>query len=550
MRTSFTKYYFMNHLLIALQLFSISNISCNKVYSTEKEDVQSAIVLTTIGDLRKSFVRENIIYRTSDFGGGDWTYDVLDGTSQDNTGTILVTILGQRLKRTIQGFINVKWFGARGDSVTDETDAFNEALSATHLQKQNLYIPAGIYSCNKIDKNQCILSFDAGTLDNITIYGDGPNSKITTSSNSSSLLFYIFAYNKNNNLTIRNLYFESIHPVMLNYSHGIMIQGTKGENFINTLISECKFEGFSTSIIGQGLNGVAISKNVFNAPLGHDNAQNNSSPAVFIWFFDDKNGYCSDIQILNNNANGYSGNKPVNTLFSKRPMDGFVYGTGYGYLISENNTKYFSEEHISISPQSTFPNSSKQIIISNNELDGRIPIGSENPDGSVHANNYGIRCDASNSSITNNTILDFKVGIMVRTFDYPAIRTERINISNNTLVSVNDQQNCQISCGISVQGSVLNRLHNITLEKNNINVINARAANIFNGIAIYDTDSAYVENNQISVANLTPNNYKNNFGIFYGRVAMIYDMNNLITGITSHNNLNSNDQVTFKSNGE
>jgi hypothetical protein len=332
---------------------------------------------------------------------------------------------------------------------------------------------------------------------------------------------------------------------MLNYSHGIMIQGTKGENFKNLVVTGCKFEGFSTTLLGQGLNGVEISNSVFNSPLGHDNAQNNSSPAVYVWFFDNNNGYCSDIKITNNTANGYSGTKPMSALSSKRPMDGFIYGTGYGYLIDSNKTKFFSEEHIAIAPPATFPTTTKQIIISNNELDGAIPVGSKNQDGSFHTGNYAIRCDASHSTITNNSIHNFTIGIMVRTYDYPFVQTRDIKITGNTLVSTQEQQNCQISNGILVQGSLKKRLHNVSIKKNKINVANGITANFFSGIALYDTDSATVENNQIDISNLISKNSSNNFGISYGRVRMIADINNLVTNITPRNKVGSSDQVMF-----
>ncbi|MDP9040993.1 MAG: hypothetical protein M3N30_03365, partial [Bacteroidota bacterium] len=525
----------MHHLIIAMHFIFFSGISCNKAVTPEKEEIKTEIVSTTIADLRKSNVRGNVIYRTTDNGGGDWTYDAMDATSEDNTGTVLLTESGQRVKRISQGPLNVKWFGAKGDSISDETDAFNKALAAAKSQKQSLYIPAGIYSCNKADKDNHILVLDAGSLDNITISGDGVKSKITTSSKASTLLLYIYAYSKNHNLKIRDLAFESVHPVMTNYSHGIMLQGTKGENFVNTEITGCGFEGFSTTIIGQGLNGIEISNNQFNAPLGHDNAQNNSSPAVYIWFFDDNNGFCSDIKIINNLANGYSGSEPIGTLSSKRPMDGFIYGTGYGYLVSGNKTKYFSEEHIVIAPQTTDRATTRKIVISNNELDGSIPTGAKNQNGSMHSSNYAIRCDASHSSITDNSINNFTIGIMVRTFDYPAIRGEDINISGNTLVSQINQPNCKVSKGISVQGSVKNRLRKIIIENNKITVANVRTGNNFSGIAVIDTDSADVRNNQIDVSDLISEKKENNFGISYGRVNAILDTGNLIKNITPHN---------------
>ena len=548
MLQSYTKSYAMNTLLITIYYFLFSGLSCNKVYSPES--LIPLNVFTSLAELRNTNVKENTFYNVSDFGGGKWILDSKDRVSEDNTGTTVITVYGQTVKRITQGFINVKWFGAKGDSVTDETDAFNKALAAAHAQNQNLYIPAGIYSCNKINKYNQILVFDAGSLNNITIYGDGTNSKITSSSKNSTLLFHIYANTKNSNLTIKNIFFESIHPSMVNYSHGLMFLGTANQNFQSLLISNCRFEGFSTTILGQGLNGVEISNDTFNAPLGHDNAQANSSPAVYIWFFDNADGNCSDIRIVNNTANGYSGTKPIGSLFSKRPMDGFIYGTGYGYFISANKTQNFSEEHISIAYPVTFPETTKRIIISENTLEGSIPDGSKNQDGSLHASNYAIRCDASHSNISNNIINNFSVGILVRTFDYPNVQTEDITIMGNTLTSDKNLQNCQISKGISVQGSLKHRLRHVVMEKNIIQVANVRAGTYFSAISLNDTDSSSVITNEINASNLVAKSSKNIVGISYGRVSSILDKDNVIKGITSRNQLNATDEVTIKSNGK
>lgn len=533
----------MNLIIIAMYTFFISGISCNKTPLPVAEGMATMTVSTTVSVLRKTFVNENIIYQTTDYGGGNWTYDKSDINSMDNTGTVLITKYGQRMKRIIMGPINVKWFGAKGDSVTDETDAFNKALAAAKTQKLNIYIPEGVYSCNRIDNYKHILTLDAGGLDSLTLYGDGPSSKITSSTNSSSLLFNIYANSPNNHFVIKNLFFESIHPFMTDYSHGIMFQGTKGQNFKNLIVTGCRFEGFSTTILGQGMNHVEISDDIFNSPRGRDNAQNNNSPAVYIWFFDNNNGFCSNINILNNSATGFSGIKPVSALSSKRPMDGFIYGTGYGYNVTGNKTKNFSEEHYVISPPVSFPATTSQIIISNNDLDGSIPAGSKNQDGSNHSSNYGIRCDASHSYITNNHISNFSVGILVRTYDYPRVQTEDVHITGNILVSENDQQYCQISKGISVQGSMQYRLKNVLIDQNKISVANAKTANYFSALSVYDTDSATVENNQIDVSNLVTNNIRNNYGISYARVSAISDKNNTIKGITSRNNTAPNGPV-------
>ena len=73
-------------------------------------------------------------FYTTDIGQeGNWYYDASDTTSADNTGTILVTADGKRLKRVVDGIINVKWFGALGDGINNDAIVINKALDANYL---------------------------------------------------------------------------------------------------------------------------------------------------------------------------------------------------------------------------------------------------------------------------------------------------------------------------------------------------------------------------------------------------------------------------------
>jgi hypothetical protein len=77
---------------------------------------------------------------------GNFTRDDSDTTSADNGGTTIVDANGVRWKRTYDGPVNVRWFGAVGDGVTDDTAAIQAALDAVgNAGGGCVYFPAGTY---------------------------------------------------------------------------------------------------------------------------------------------------------------------------------------------------------------------------------------------------------------------------------------------------------------------------------------------------------------------------------------------------------------------
>jgi hypothetical protein len=111
--------------------------------------LKSAIVLkTTIAQIRTLLgALPNTNFYTTDLGQeGSWYYDSSDVTSADNTGTILVTSDGKRIKRIIQDKINMSWFGVVGDGTTDDSSNVLKALRASELLKKILFVKKGTYN--------------------------------------------------------------------------------------------------------------------------------------------------------------------------------------------------------------------------------------------------------------------------------------------------------------------------------------------------------------------------------------------------------------------
>lgn len=106
--------------------------------------IDSIAVLRTIaGAPTTVYVRG--YYSPGDGGGGTFLWNATDSTS-DNGGTVIAPNAGGtgRWNRIYEpGEINVRWFGAYGDNVHDDTTALNHAAAAA--AGGVLFFPAGVY---------------------------------------------------------------------------------------------------------------------------------------------------------------------------------------------------------------------------------------------------------------------------------------------------------------------------------------------------------------------------------------------------------------------
>jgi Pectate lyase superfamily protein len=446
-----------------------------------------------------------------------------------------------------QNFVNVRNFGAKGDGKSEDGPSINLAIRTARLQSKNVYFPAGTYLCNTVDKMGHILNFEADAVHGITLYGDGNTTKVTTSSNEGSTLLYIWAYAKNDGVTVKNMFFESTHPLINKPTQGVFFQGTRGENFTNVTVSGCRFEGFGNSLGGQGIKGLVISKNNFGAPRGHDNAKNDNEPAVFIWLYDNSNGYCSNISITDNNADGYTGSGPINALTTKRAMDGFVYGTGYGFTITGNTTRDFSEEHYALAPKASFPGDTSRVLINNNQLDASIPAGSMDDNGKKHVSNYGIRCDISNAEISGNEIRNYTYGILVRGVEYPNARLHTYQISGNKLYAAGDTANYDVQSAILIQGNVNIPANDIQVTGNEIHINALKNFVVSDGIVLYDMTKGVVQENTL----ISDQRYTSTqpIAISYGRVSGVQERANRVVGMKFRKMLSKTDSVQIITDG-
>ena len=398
--------------------------------------------------------------------------------------------------------MNVKTFGAKGDGIQDDGPYINLAISSALSTGEDLFIPAGTYLCNTIaPSSKGSLVINQYGVKKIRIYGES-GTIITTSLTSGCILQ---VYNKARDISIDGIFFQSTHAVTQDQTNAIYLQGLSSNGIENFRVKNCRFEGFSTAISLSGVKGALIESSVFESPLGHDNAQDNTAPAVFIWMADNANGQCYDVRIINNTANGFTGTD-ITTTATKRPMDGFVYGTGYGILISGNITRNLCEEHVAVSPNVSFPTLNYPVLITGNRFYQSLPTGCMRSVGVPLISNYGVRIDCNNVTISNNVFYDYTTGVIILGSQYPNSKQHNYIIQGNTMYAPkSDQYN--MTYGILIRGSLTNPAGSVVISNNVIDVDGVQLKRSTSVISLSDLDKVNVTGNTIFLQKAITNGY-------------------------------------------
>jgi Pectate lyase superfamily protein len=104
---------------------------------------------TTISAIHASGLSvDSDIYFTTDTAEKKfWRIDNYDISSLDDGEKVLINGVGQRFKPFVQDYVNAKWFGAKGDGVTDDKVAIQAAVDFAILYHMGeILFPAGTYN--------------------------------------------------------------------------------------------------------------------------------------------------------------------------------------------------------------------------------------------------------------------------------------------------------------------------------------------------------------------------------------------------------------------
>jgi parallel beta-helix repeat protein len=104
----------------------------------------SFVPYLTISDLRIGHANSSkLVQIIAGDMSGEFFLDSLDSTTPDDGCMVLATNIGERYKRGLSGSVNITWFGAKGDGVTDNAPAFSIAT-----KYKSVFVPPGIFRVN------------------------------------------------------------------------------------------------------------------------------------------------------------------------------------------------------------------------------------------------------------------------------------------------------------------------------------------------------------------------------------------------------------------
>lgn len=396
--------------------------------------IARGIGMTGTGPMRSTYTGTN--------DSISFNFDIIPGTN----GWTLTTVAGvvQWYKDSTYMDFARDW-AAVNDGVTDNSAVFNTAVNYCVANNRKLHIGKGPFLMSGTSD----IALVNGKTGSLTITGDGGKiSELLMPSKTGALLDII---NSNiDGLTITGLYNHSSHDTTATGNNAILLQGFNPTRIRNVHISHNIFEGFTQSLTLKGVIGGEITFNSFRSPLGHDNGTTTSVPNTDNLFKDDSTGdQNKNIIFAYNDGDGWSGTG-VTRLSTAR--DNFIYGhLGGTSYVGHNTARNYGQETFALQVNPNITDSGA-LVVEANVIDAHLKVGSLVLNSSTKkTSNFGIRSDAVNASIINNTIYGATVGIEQIMSPYNLANFSTV-IRNNHIYFATDTASSP-TLGVYVQGN-------------------------------------------------------------------------------------------------
>lgn len=470
-----------------------------KVYTETEIIVTDGIKVNSVETIEDLATQDGVVFKTiivKDLNRGG-TF-IWSATGTANGGTIFDSSSTGKWHRQYDGAVNVKWFGAKGDGITDDTTSLQNAINTNlkiELEENKVYIiSSGLTATSLLmDGKNSTIKLSASTFGGLLVSGsnshiinliiDGNNGAGTFSNNGLNYGLKFSSYTESNNIV------EKCKLLNLKFI-GVEIKSSK------TIVSKCSFSNCGY--------GAVFSYNIFNHII--DN--------TFVSCGNSTTSYDGAVISVSYNA-----------------IDGYTMATTLG----ERNT--IKNNYISTSLQVGIDtHSGHNLIIDGNTINNcsleGIYIHRSSPISAGLLDTDGI---ARDNLITNNNIYLCLIGITLNAYE-PSDTTNRTGCTDNNVIS-NSIKDCTsygifLSRGCKSNTISQNKVYGAgrcigIFYWNNNNIISNNSLKAtattgycidFNNSTTNYSDSNFIENNIIDLASFNINAIRNTTGGRYTRI--------------------------------